>query len=313
MYLNRENRTAWPSQRRLAEDTGMSRTHVQRALAQLVAGGHLAKTASRTRVGNRYDVYQPLTRRDERDRCDEEARVEAGNRPAQTGQGGPSRGARVAPLSGPEPLKEPLKEPLINDAPHRASPSGEALEDANQQSEVDEKKRSSEVETVAATQSDLDTEAVDFVTNIIQSEGGPLKISKIIAMCRESGCYSYSSIDGRLIAAMAKAGHLARNGDWIDVPGSDIRDWPITKRQLRELRAYMTTIGADIGAVCRWASVERLEDIRVGTLAKLMEALQKCAARVRAPITSPRDRKVRGLIQAVASHQTGGLEADVRS
>lgn len=54
-HLNRDNRQAWPSQRTLAEEAGMSRTQVQFSIQELVAHGHLTvKNGPARRKGNIY-------------------------------------------------------------------------------------------------------------------------------------------------------------------------------------------------------------------------------------------------------------------
>jgi hypothetical protein len=62
----------------------------------------------------------------------------------------------------------------------------------------------------------FDSNDVDWVRNLIATFGD-LTIQKIVAICREQGTFRYD-IDGRQIAAMAKAGFLRRLGNlvWID-------------------------------------------------------------------------------------------------
>src|SRR6476660_6590279 len=101
-HLNRHNRQAWPSQRTLAEEAGMSRTQVQFSIQQLEAHGHLTvKIGPARRKGNIHLIYEPKF-------APSRAEVASGR-----GQGGPDVKAGVAPTSRPEPLIEPLTEPLI--------------------------------------------------------------------------------------------------------------------------------------------------------------------------------------------------------
>jgi Helix-turn-helix domain len=92
-YLNRGTRTAWPSMRLLAKNTGMSPTTVSRSLQMAEDRGHIHIRYQRGSSNN----YAPAFKR---------SVPPGGNgvyRPNET---------QVYRLSGTEPLKEPLKEPL---------------------------------------------------------------------------------------------------------------------------------------------------------------------------------------------------------
>jgi DNA-binding transcriptional regulator YhcF (GntR family) len=91
LYLNRGTRSAWPGMRLLAENIGLSKSTVERAVRQAERRGYLE---TRGRRGS--NVYAPAfprvpPRRDKVSRSDE---------------------TTVSHLDGTEPLKEPLKEPL---------------------------------------------------------------------------------------------------------------------------------------------------------------------------------------------------------
>jgi hypothetical protein len=87
-HFNRNSRVAFPGERLLADECGMPRTTVQRAILELVMRGYLKKTERDHRAGGRSSsIYAP-------------AEV-----PEDVGHPGPPRRATLAQYAGPQ---EPL-------------------------------------------------------------------------------------------------------------------------------------------------------------------------------------------------------------
>jgi hypothetical protein len=177
-YFNRLKRTAWPSQRKLAEEAGISRTQVQLAIAALEEYGHLVKKPAQiNRMGKPHYIYTPTFKA------------------AKTG-------ARVAPTSRPDSLNDSLIQIATLSAPADAGGRRESKRT------FDEGKEDFTLDDVSWVQ---DLLLADFGYDC------PVTVQKIVAMCREPGANEYP-IDGRQIALMAQAGYLGRRGNhiWID-------------------------------------------------------------------------------------------------
>jgi Helix-turn-helix domain len=113
LYLNRETRTAWPSLRTLAKDTGMAPSSIDRLVRIAEKRGHLQITHgdSHSRTAN---TYTPILKQPEglsdldgtvpTPEARGLSRLDGTPCPIQTGQ--------TVPHWGTEPLNEPLNEPL---------------------------------------------------------------------------------------------------------------------------------------------------------------------------------------------------------
>ena len=108
LYLNRETRTAWPSLRKLAKDTGMSRSSVKRLVQAAEARGHLHIAYGNACAPN---VYTPVVKVSHLDGTPLRHPLPVSVPPRQDAVSHLDGTVCPAP-SGTEPLTEPLKEPL---------------------------------------------------------------------------------------------------------------------------------------------------------------------------------------------------------
>jgi hypothetical protein len=108
LYLNRGTRTAWPSLRKLAKDTGMSRSSVNRLVKAAESRGHLHITCGNACAPN---VYSPVVKGSHLDGTPLPHPLPVSVSPRQDAVSHPDGTVCPAP-SGTEHLTEPLKEPL---------------------------------------------------------------------------------------------------------------------------------------------------------------------------------------------------------
>jgi hypothetical protein len=117
-------------------------------------------------------------------------------KPAAKSAGGP------AAKSAEEPLKKNLtsEKERKNDATHRIALARDASPD----------------ESLEGYQA-LDQDDIEFVKDTLREEG-PRRVNALVAIFQQIGSYERQNLDGRMLARMAKAGHLVRIGETLHAP-----------------------------------------------------------------------------------------------